>query len=357
MSYYHNNHYKIVVCPQCGHREAYYYSQDVKKALEKGFDSIMVTCNRKNKCGWQGQVKLEDLGYNIDGLKPSERAKEIKAQLKKEEQRRFEFRKTSREGLMDMVSLRHKGKPFPMETYRGIKAETFNRPNITYLPQGFEAMLQASPHYPTIGEAFKSSTYTGRDLLFWVNDWSGRPNRIVMRSLNLTSESDRKEASLVLPIKQKDLEIPLQRTKDRSGKVLYTIWNGEAVLDDPYLTHLMACEGIYDALSLMELTQEEEGLEIVSLIGVSQTKRLMQLIEAYQIKYGTVLDLIIAYDNDTAGNKFAKQAAEHYKRLFNKNATRLLPGSYEDFNEYYQQERTQMIVSIGNQVKEILNNG
>lgn len=331
---YNNSNYKIVTCPKCGQREAFIYLSDVDKALEGKFDSIIVTCNRLNNCGFKDHVKLEDLGFSVgSGNTPSKQAEIIKKQIAMEERNRRRRRMTSPKALDSMVKFKESKDEFPLATYRGIQKETFNHPNISFIKEGFLETLENKPEYEDMGAAFKTMTYSGRDILFWVNDWEGNPSRLVMRSVNTVSKSDKKEVTMVLPVKTED-KVPLQKTKDK-GRMLYTVWNADEIMANKDLTHIIACEGIYDALSIMEVNTNP-NVGVVSLIGVSQTKRLLQLIEAYEIKHGTKLGLALAYDNDRAGNRFAEDAADKYKQLFKKDAVRWLPAEFEDFNDYYE---------------------
>lgn len=287
--------YYIINCPQCGHHEAFVYKADVEKAKKTHNYKIHWFCNRRNKCGAKGildEIKEEnvqkfEIKPNINGL--------------------TEIQKTSLQTLCDY--LRKEDVPFSI---RGITGETLTKNDFIYFKVGFQKYLQMKSG-ENLQRKFLSSVYGDRDIMFPIFGMNGELQRILLRSKD--KKQDKKE--IQVKVAEKATEI----------------WNLQ-VLKDSKVKTVFICEGVYDALSVLEVTKNRSDISAIALSGCSKFKKAILEIQKRKCCKGKTF--IVCLDNDEAGDK----AYEELKKIHDFKAVRFNLKKYKDMNEYLQANKT-----------------
>lgn len=248
--------YKIVTCPNCGQREAFVYLGDIEKAHEKNFDTVYVKCNRRNECGFNGLMKIEDIGS--DFVTPGS----IQKVRKKEDVER----RMSERGKMAIHFLSKRKFSTPFSHIRGISVSTLRNSPFSYVEETWGGFLDSGKvdmgdgkffefdKKVDFGPFYQSLHYRNRNIIFWVHDYKGNVSRLLMRSTD--PKTFVKELQMVIP----------------GDTEKYTLWNAYETMNGHHEGGVIACEGGYEGAVLLEAV-EDKSIGVVALAGIGQVKR------------------------------------------------------------------------------------
>ena len=122
-------------------------------------------------------------------------------------------------------------------------------------------------------------------------------------------------------------------TKQRAGKM--GLFNTEALA---HKEPVFVVEGEFDALSILDA-----GGEAVALCSISNTGKLIDFMK----EYGVNARLILALDNDEAGEKATRQINEAFKQIkFPFYRNKPLPEQYKDANEFFMADKEAFIAWV-----------
>lgn len=341
--------YQLIECPNCGKREAFVYLDDVTKALQYNRDTVRVICNRRNHCGFEGTVKIEQVDGDFTSVEQVQ-----KRVVKIDKEKAMHPR-----GIMAIDLISKGTEDFPFEKYRGIDKEIFEKTNCSYYKEGWLSKITSD--IVTLGNGFVKilpgdfgkfylkNSFKRRNLMFWVSDYEGEVRRVLLRST--LSGVYPKEMQVVVP--------SADENKNKGDK--YTIWNIESVVNNPEVDTILAIEGVYDAMSLLQALKLHNNVAAVSLAGVAQIAKLNELIELANRKrvekYGSgvkEVKLYIMFDQDVTGNKYAEAMMKLYP-----NSERITPkgtnkdGSDMDFNDMLMDNEENLTNYLKSKIKEL----
>lgn len=290
-----NGEYYIINCPECGHHEAFVYKAEVERAKKTPNYKIHWFCNRRNKCGAKGTLN----------------------EIKEENVQKFEV-KPNTNGLTEKQKvslqilceyLRVENVPFSV---RGISKETLTQNDFIYFKAGFQKYLQMKSG-DELQKKFLSSVYADRDILFPIFGMEGELQRILLRSKE--KKQDKKE--IQVKVSEKATEI----------------WNLQS-LKNPEVQTVFVCEGVYDALSVLEVAKNRSDISAIALSGCGKFKKA--ILETQKRKCCKNQTFIVCLDNDEAGNK----AYQELKKIPGFKPIRFNLKKYKDMNEYLQGNKT-----------------
>ena len=301
--------YYILKCPACGQREAYMYKGDVEKKK-----IIPIRCNRLNKCGAISQLNKEELDdFSLPELTEEE---------KRREWSRERARMVSRDGahyLSTIIKSVNLLKDYEMD-YRGISNKILKKYNIAYLKEGWIEWLNRRPK-EYFGNMYFSKNYENRDILIPLYSIDGVLDRILLRSM-------------YTKVEPKEIQCRI----NKSGEEVFNIM---ALKSDA--KNIFVCEGAFDALSIIEATEDNGEITAVGLPGVGKWKKFLDVCK--KVEGMKQKNIIFAFDNDEAGIKFQEEAIEEFKRSgFNTYSYRIY--SHKDMNEFLVNEKHKMKFSL-----------
>lgn len=292
--------YWITTCPNCGKREAYIFKDDILKNAQHPGHKIKVRCNRLNKCGYEGF--LEDI----------EKIEEIPTSA--ETKTAIQISSQGIELLEALCKMRNNLNGYDMDI-RGISNKNLKRYGLIYLKSTFSEFIKMKPE-SWFGKKYKQGNYVDRDVLIPIFSVDGMSiDRLLLRSL------DKK-------LEKKEIQIKL---KEKAHEV----WNVRDLLN-PEIRTIFVTEGVYDALSIIEVRKNEQ-ISAISLPGVKKFKQIVELIR----KNPDVTKnkkIIIAFDFDAAGQKNYRKFSKELVGLV-EDVSKFSLSGYKDCNDFLQADR------------------
>lgn len=297
--------YMTVVCPQCGHHEAYIYTDDFQKSIEEGKE-IPIRCNRLTNCGKTTFVQIvKENGESIPNPKEKEELKMTQEGAKRiqalAEFLTAEYKECAlHERVLDINDA--------MEEWRGISKRTLQSSGILFLDmdKGFRGFIEK---YPTLYSDFYKRSLYERDILIPIWNEHGKVERILLRSRGKIKAPEGKK-----PLKE--IAIILSPKAEE-------VWNIE---DMKNTSVLFVTEGVPDALSIKEVNP---NAHVVAIPGVGKYKKVIKHLKKHQ----NIKKIVIAFDNDGAGEKWTKKFEKSLDEIKIKHSYLELK-SYKDVNEY-----------------------
>lgn len=283
------SNYLIIDCPNCGHHEAFIYKDDIEKARKNPRWKIKWICNRRNKCGASGI--LEDISRET--IK--------KPEPEKQDQKLTEDQIAMLENLCRYLV----NAPVPF-SIRGISSEVLTKNDFIYYEKGFQKFLEMKSMGKLQGK-FRAKAYENRDIFFPIFGPKGDLQRLLLRS---------KEAE------QKKKEIQVKITNPATE-----IWNYKCLLNKDKET-IFICEGIYDALSVLEAAKNRKEIDAIAVSGCTKFKKVIREIKS--IKDCLNKRFVVCLDNDEAG----KRALKELKQIENFTFSVFDLGKHKDMNDH-----------------------
>ena len=125
-----------------------------------------------------------------------------------------------------------------------------------------------------------------------------------------------------------------EKMNNKGGKP--AIFNAK-VMQDSSTENVFVVEGIFDALSIIEV-----GAAAIALNSTSNAGKLIDLLQQER----TAATLILCFDNDKAGQKCTKKIKEGLQRLNISYVTADICGGYGDPNEHLAENRSSFIAAV-----------
>lgn len=296
--------YWIVRCPECGHKEAYIYLDDVEKHKKNPSFKIPIRCNRLNKCGKTSY--MEDI--NIGDI----------PKIKDDDIIGISQKGIDKLNTLAKMSVYLNGFDFD---WRGISNKTMKENGVIFLRDGFIKFISGCGKNSFADKFFKKRCYQDRNLIFPIKDYDGNVERMLLRSTLPLDEKAKKEIGM--------------RLLPRSSEV----WNRTDLVDDRF-EYIFITEGVPDGLSIKEATKD---VGVVSLPGVKKYRQLTNEIKAHESaqkkKY------VICFDNDEAGKEYLEKLSEQFDELNIEYSFFNLHG-YKDLNDFLQGNRELFIDTV-----------
>ena len=317
--------YLIISCPYCGYKEAFVYKDAIQRAIENHNDSVFFQCNRLEKCGARGKIRIDLLDYK--GAEKGEETPKKQRISEKGIQRINDLYQIRDWGLCTESQVRRKidilekkvtvmrGGEWDLsipdfEKIRGISKETFLEADSCFWLLGFGFLVGSSN---CESEAFLQKILASydRDLIFPIIDADGKVGRVLLRS-------SKKE------MKPKEMQLKLKPGNCNE------IWNMKDVVD-PSKQIIFICEGVFDALSIKEMATQT-GLKNVGAVSMPGVAKIVKCLNTVK-QVSPNKTYVLAVDNDAAGNKYREIGAEHGRNIGLK--IRDFPiRKYKDLNEF-----------------------
>ena len=289
--------YYIARCPECGHREAFIYLDDIIKHQSNPEHKIAIRCNRLNKCG--KTTYIEDV--KVDKI----------PEAKIEEDRIGQV-------AIDKLSILANNPELLLDfdfNWRGISNNTLKAYHIIYFKPEFKKFIEIC------GNAFpekywKKRCYENRDLIIPILDYDGKVERVLLRDTKLRDT------------KRKEIGVKLKKNASE-------VWNKEDILDENKKV-LFVTEGVPDALSIKEVMPEAG---VVAIPGVRKYKQVIK--ELKKVGKPEEKRVVICFDNDEAGKQYSEKFRESLMKL-KIEVTQFELGEYKDINEILQADRKKL---------------
>ncbi len=300
------SNYFTGICPYCGAKEFWFYKDDVKKLTDGEVKVITGRCNRQNHCGKSARIILDEKPLPEIVNHPTEitMSRDISNWL-------------GCECLGDTSEY--------AQEYRGIPKELFQKYHIQF--RGFQGLLQeGASRLKNVGkdayynEKFDSDFYNRDILIPLCNMDSGIVERIMLRKRE-GEDYGRKE--LNLPLK------PNKATELWNGQVLH--YNHYAETERAY-KYFFVTEGIFDAMSI--IAAQVPDVTAVAVTGCKKWGHVMKAIEHLSKEEQEKIVIMINFDDDEAGIKYAAQFASKLDSL--SINYRNVKFGYKDANEALQ---------------------
>lgn len=286
--------YYMINCPVCGEHEAFVYKSEVQKAQKKLGYKIHYFCNRLNKCGAKG---------TLDEIVETE---EKKFEVKPNINSLTEAQKNALQALCSY--LRTENVSFSI---RGISSEVLTRNDFVYFKPGFQTYMKLKSG-TSLQKKFTSKVYADRDILLPIFDFDGQVQRILLRSKDKKPEKK---------------EIQVKVAEEKASE----IWNLKA-LKDPQCKTIFVCEGVYDALSVLEAAKNRSDISAIALSGCGKFKKA--ILQMQKMKECKNKKIVLCLDNDEAGDR----EFEVLKKIPKFHAVRFNLKEHKDMNEFLQDD-------------------
>lgn len=285
--------YFLITCPSCGRHEAFVYKDDIEKAKKDPSHKIKWKCNRLNKCGASGT--LEDVN-----------PKDIPdVALKKNSNLLTQDQIYSLQSLCSLLVESPVG-----FSIRGISKEVLSTNDFIYFPKGFQGFMKAK-YGDKLQKKFCSPVYGDRDILLPIFGKGRKVERILLRS------KDKK-------LNKKEIQV---KVTDKATE----IWNKQAFFKKD-VKYIFMCEGVYDALSILEVAKEHKEIDAIALSGCAKFKKAFG--EMKNIPSCKGKKIILCLDNDEAGARELKTLRANKTLRF---GTLNLRG-HKDVNDFLQED-------------------
>lgn len=330
--------YFMTNCPKCGRLEAYIYKGDVIKAQANPTMKIHWRCNRQNNCGASGSFTINEL----TGLETQTVTIDESTGLSDRAVERLQ----SLYELNDLI----KGFEFDI---RGISNEVLKENKVMYWPLGFQNLLEDSDGFKS-DKKYQKFIYKNRDLMFPIVDEKGNLQRLLLRksekNLMCRTISSKGEIHVYqLPnsdknnSKQKEIQV---RIKSRPATEIFNLKD----VYDKKIKYICICEGAYDALTIKEAAKQTRLNEVgaIAIPGCRKIKKAIQdLAKIPEMQEKTI---VIATDNDEAGLEAQKIGLSECRKAGISSFVFDLK-TYNDLNDFLQENRVQFMLTFKNQVR------
>ena len=300
--------YFLIDCPKCGEHEAFVYKDDIEKAKKNPKYKIHWICNRLNKCGARGT--LDEL--DAEQINPVHLVKKNDSSLTE----------SQIQTLQALISIELSTKKEDAGKYnfdiRGISRDTLVKNDVIYYPYGFQNFLQKK-YGKNLQKKFLSKHYADRDILFPILGIDGKTERILLRSKSKKLE-------------KKEIQVKLT---ERASE----IWN-QKCLSDKNTKFVFICEGVYDALSILEVASDVPSIGAIALSGSRKFKKAIT--EILNNKNCDNQRFVLCLDNDKAGI----DEVHLLKEVFKIDFVTLNLHQYKDVNEFLQNDYHALYISV-----------
>lgn len=299
--------YYICDCPKCNKHEAYIYESNLN----------VIHCNRQNECGENTIVKYQTQSKII--MKESKDDKQIERKQLAGVYNIL-FAKTSiYESLMRVDNYRGLNFDQITDVYDMTKLQLLNDLKQNVDVEGL------SNYYQSQLAKFVSDGYK-RNIIHVIRNDKDKIERVLLRSN--TKELDIKEKQVTL-------------TDNASGIFKHNLDNEVIII----------CESHIDAMSVASINNK---IGYIALTGVNRTNQLFDFIDQ---KYEQLFDkrLIVAMDNDKAGNVASNKIRLKLEELGIINCTLRYKSSDKDLNEMLNNNIDKLKLSINESYSYISN--
>lgn len=299
--------YYICDCPKCNKHEAYIYESNLN----------VIHCNRQNECGENTVVKYQN-------------QKRIISKETKDE--KFLDRKQLR-GTLNVMLMQGSSHEqiLRVDNYRGLNSNQIH--NVYDLNKlDLLSELQKNIDIPGIKQLYASriskfvSDGNKRNIIHTIRNEKGDIERVLLRSN--THELDIKEKQITL-------------VENASGLFTHNIDKDV----------IMICESHLDALSGVSVN---DNVGYIALTGVNRTNQLFEYIDK---NYDDLFDkrLIVAMDNDNAGNKASNKIRLKLEELGIINCTLRYKSQDKDLNDMLNNDLQKLSRSVNESYSYISN--
>ena len=161
--------------------------------------------------------------------------------------------------------------------------------------------------------------YGGRDILFPIFGKEKKVERILLRS------KDKK-------LDKKEIQV---KVTDKATE----IWNKHAFFKKD-VKYIFMCEGVYDALSILEAAKNHKEIDAIALSGCAKFKKAFD--EMKNISSCNGKKIILCLDNDEAGARELKVLKANKALKFGTLNLR----NYKDVNDFLQKDPAGLKVEV-----------
>lgn len=259
--------YFICECPACNKNEAFVYKNNPR----------FMICNRDNNCGEKHFIKYGKIN-TIDNTK-YEMTKEKFPDLTSEQLKSLDWS----ERFFDYMKKHHISPTFE-HGYRGITNDVLSKTIVDTQSEELTKFMFKKMK-PLFGKDYRNSDFmTKRNIVMPIYDGDKNLDRVILRSSNEE-------------VKPKEIQLVANPSKD--ARDFFVNMNNES-------NRLVITESLFDALSFKEI---DSKANYIALTGILKTGRIKSYIKENLTEFKSK-KIVIAFDNDKAGNKGAKEFKE-----------------------------------------------
>lgn len=290
--------YFICECPACKKNEAFVYKNNPR----------FMICNRDNNCGEKHFIKYGKTS-TIENTK-YEMTKEKYPELTSEQLKSLDWS----ERFLSYMKEYHISPTFE-HGYRGISNDILSKKIVDTQSEKLTKFMFKKMK-PLFEKDYQNSDFmTKRNIVMPIYDSDENLDRIVLRSSNENMQPK---------------EIQLVANPSKDARDFFIDMNDES-------NRLVLTESLFDALSFKEV---DDKANYIALTGVQKTSKVKRYIKDHLTEF-TDKKIVIAFDNDNAGDKGTKE----FEEFLTKNNISHTRFDYEttqeakDPNEYLQENK------------------
>lgn len=289
--------YFLCTCPECQHHEAFIYKNNLK----------MIQCNRENQCGERMMLQFVEK----EGFKTLQENQKVYSDLTSEQVK----------DLHQLTSLLRYMQKYPMsptldKDYRGLSRDAL-RPFVADLRDSETVKKMFLNGKSLFMKDYDENTWMcKRNLIFPIYGEDGLVERLLLRS------------SLDPNMEPKEIQLSVNPSKDTRDFFIDVQRNSKVIV---------VTEAILDGAAFREV---DSNVGLIALTGSAKTRKLKEYLIQNQ-NSSTLRDksIILALDNDKAGEKASEEIIKTLKDIKANYEFFPFPRDIKDANEFLNDDK------------------